>query len=144
MKKIINSLRENWFRVSLILVVFIAILVCFFSWKFAQEKKEALANNIKCQQEGVQLYEKEKKSLLRDEITTDPEFRFSKKLNTCLLMVTIIGSDETGSSLTAFIKDVYSNQDLASYTSYNIRGQEPSLYGDKEKYEALKELYFSN
>lgn len=139
-----NFIKQNWFKVGLIALILIAILVYLLSWQPTQKREKELANNIRCQQEGSQLYEKQKESLLRNDIYLDPEFRFSKELNTCLLKGAIIGADDTGSSSTFFIKDVYSNQELASYSSYNIKGQEPSMYGDREKYELLKEKYFSN
>ena len=142
-KNMKNFIKQNWFKVGLLAVAIIVVFFYLLLWQPAQKRKEALANNIKCRQEGSELVERAKKELRKNQIYYTPQFRFNDELNTCLYSGSRIGADNSGSLLTSFIKDVYTNQDLASYTSFfTIKGEEESVSGDKGKYELLREKYF--
>ena len=124
-------------------MILLAILFYQLSWKPRQESKENLANNIKCQQEGFQLFEKDKLSLTnRDKALIPPEFRFVKELNTCLYSGNFIFYDSTGSTFLVFIKDVYTNKMLTSYTSFSVKNGDIKLLDDRDKYDLMLAKYF--
>ena len=107
-----NFLNENWFKVGLLFLASTSILFYVFSWQPLQKKKEQLANNIKCQQEGTQLLERMKKELSsKRSYYGKAEFRFVPELSTCLLKVSLTFESENGSIQYAhFIRDVYAKQ----------------------------------
>jgi hypothetical protein len=91
----------------------------------------------------MELFKIDEKNLLSGERAMYPKFAFSDELNTCLYKVTIFSRDNTGSSIRAYIKDVYTNDELASYWSFNIKGKEPNTHGDKIEYDDMENKYFS-
>lgn len=131
--KIINWLRENWFKLSLLAIAIIVFLFYLLLWSPAQKKRETLSNNIKCQQEGSQLFEKEKKEsatkegFFRNARYLEPEFRFNNELNTCLYKGASLLIIKDITFFPFFIKDVYTNKPLASYSESKINGKPPDV-----------------
>lgn len=145
MKKFI---KENWFKFSLMILILIIILSYFLFIKPTQGKKEDLVNNIKCQQEGFQLSEKDKKDFFIEHEENkgykdfgDIEYRFVKELNTCLYKYSTTTGGEYGYFNYKFIKDAYTNKLLVEYNNVTFPGKEP-LYTNKEKYELMESKYF--
>lgn len=135
-------LKENWFKAGLIVALIVALGFYWFSWKPMQEREDALAKNIKCQQDGMRLHETEK-SGSSDQTYGDAEFVFSKELNTCLYRTIVAESTTQYVSYTRLIKDVYTNKTLAFYTTYIKEDETNETFGDVEAYRELEE-YFSS
>ena len=109
-----NFIKDNWFK--LIISVGI-ILVCitigyYFMIYLPKERaiKEDLANQIKCQQDGTELYKSQLKEQRQDTILGNPEFKFNNKLKTCLYKNIIVSSN----IINNFIIDVYTNKEIVS------------------------------
>lgn len=143
-----DFIKENWFRLGLLILVTTAILFYLLYWWPDQKREKTLANNIKCQQEGSQLFEREKNSsggiFPKDATHMTPEFRFISELNACLYKGGMIYID-IKSIMTMeeyFIKDVYANQTLGSKFVLKIKGEEPNVSGKKEEYDRLLQKYF--
>lgn len=137
-------------KVVILLLVILGLAFYFFQVKSSQDRKEFLLNSIRCQQDGSQLFEKDKKDFLTDYDRTEEdktfneaEYVFSKDLNTCLYKGSYSTLNSTGYYGYKFIKDVYSNKLLIEYSNITSNGQEP-LHGNKEKYEELENKYFNN
>jgi hypothetical protein len=136
---------KNFIKIAITVSVALLISGYFFWLKPAKDRKVALANNIKCQEEGFQLAEKDKKNFLSGqgyESFEEPEFKFIAQLNTCLYKGSTLSADKSGSALRKFIKDVYSNRELAFYSSIKT-SEEEVIVGDKAAYELLENKYFS-
>ena len=151
MKKFI---KENWFKVILVLLILAIILIYLFVIKPSQDKKELVQNNIKCQQEGYKMYEKEKEEFYTEHqfpycktfsdfncISAinfyEPEFLFNKDLNTCLYKqkTFLITVDKSSSfSFESYkIKDVYSNKIFKKQNiTENLKSHEEDIIGDKD------------
>jgi len=145
MKKFI---KENWFKFSLIILILIIILSYFLFIKPIQERKETLANNIRCQQEGSKLSENDKKSFLLGydktkeyKIIGDPEFKFINELNTCLYKGWNSTFNDNFYITNRFIEDVYSNKKLIESVEMGIGGKEAS-FTNNEEYKLLESKYF--
>jgi len=113
-----NFLKNNWFKIILVCII---IIILFFLFLFvsSHNKNETLSNNIKCQQEGFQIYKTVSDSS-KDNLTYgNPEFKFSKELNTCLYKGVEISKGKENSYYFYFIKDVYSNKQLVGYGILN-------------------------
>jgi len=125
-------LKDNWFKIVITVAILIVAVALgyYFAIYLPKEKaeKEYLNNQIKCQQEGVKLYEKEKLEgeKYADSISSlerilgyfiyGEEFKFNKKLNTCLYK----GERYYGITVNFrryFIKDVYTNREILVWES---------------------------
>ena len=133
-----NKIKENWFKLGLLIVSIVVILFYLLLWRPAQTINEMLANNIKCQQEGMELSNKTEKELPEGQIYLEPQFRFARELNTCLFTGSWIWISKPARY--TFIKDVYTNDIIGSYLIMN--GEEDSLVGDKAHFENLQKKYF--
>lgn len=124
------TLKDNWFKI--IIAIAILIIVVFVGYYFIiylpKEKKEYLTNQIRCRQEGNKLYlsEKEEGEKYASSMSNferilgyfiyNPEFKFNKKLNTCLYK----GEKRWGEEInfkSYFIKDVYTNKNIFIWES---------------------------
>jgi hypothetical protein len=141
-----NWIKENWFKISLLILIII-ILICLSLFISNQNKRENLSNNIKCQQEGMNLHEIENKELkenffgIRNEM---PEFKFSKELNTCLYKAIQISKAPGNSYLFYFITDVYKNKQLAAhltFTNDDVNKESSEMFSD-EDYKNFERKYF--
>ncbi len=134
-------LKENWFKVGILLIAIIAVLLYFRS----AERSKSLANNIRCLQEGSQLLARMRKespgSLLYSKTYSNPEFLFSSILNTCLMKGFVTIANDAGFSFNYFIKDVYTNKELAEYTSWEDITGEIAFVGEEE-FEHFEKEYF--
>ena len=137
-------IKENWFKLivaSAILIIAIAIGYYFIIY-LPKEKviKEELANQIKCQQDGMELYKSQVKEAGQNISFGNPEFRFSKKLKTCLYKNMYIAV----SSVSYFITDVYTNKDIINW--FQVKGDGIGEWNDLEGSEKnwklkVKELF---
>lgn len=145
-----NFIKENWFKAGLLIIAIIALAFYLLLWQPAQEKRETLSNNIKCQQEGSQLFEKEQKAQKEKDriikrVFKEPEFRFNNELNTCLYQGAWTDLGASGDHIFYFIKDVYTNKTLASYNIliHTKEKKQPDIFGNEEEYERLRVKYFT-
>lgn len=134
-------LKENWFKVGLLVVVVVATLLYFRS----AEQSKSLVNSIRCQQESSQLLERMRGELSSKESYDQVEFRFAPKLNTCLFngVLTIRNNNGSIYVFTHFIRDVYTNMDLARYDTFVNDDGQRNDFGEKEEYNLLEVKYFS-
>src|SRR3989338_4772897 len=114
-----NKIKENWFKLGLLTVSIVVILFYLLLWRPAQKRNEMLVNNIKCQQEGMELSNETEKELPEGRIYLEPQFRFARELNTCLFTGSWIWISISKPAQYAFIKDVYINDLLCSYLIMN-------------------------
>ena len=108
-------LKQNWFKITIIIIIiaFVASFIVIEAKKRASEQAELdLQSSIKCQQIGYAEYLREKSEDGR-KIFLSPLFKFDKTLNTCLYKGESLGGLFDNES---FIKDVYTNRTLASWT----------------------------
>jgi len=140
-----NFFKENWFKAGLLVLASVSILFYVFSWQPSQKKKEQLANNIRCQEDGTHLLERIKKELSSKESYDKAEFRFVLELNTCLFngARTARGNNDSTYFYSHFIKDVYTNMDLARYDTFVNDDGQGSDFGEVEEYNLLEIKYFS-
>ena len=104
-----------------------------------------MTNKIRCQQEGTQLLERMKRELSSKQAYYygKSKFRFVSELNTCLFNGSLTFENNNGSIYTRFIRDVYTNVDLARYdTLVNDDGQGADI-GEVEEYNLLEIKYFT-
>jgi len=142
-------LKENWFKIIIVLLFLSMIIVYLYIIKPSQDKKELLFNSIKCQQEGYKIYEKDKEKFYKElqsicgradckilfQSFYEPEFLFEEDMNTCLYkQVTFEMLEDKSSSYTAYdykIKDVYSNKIFKKQHISKEDGEE-YVSGDKD------------
>jgi hypothetical protein len=130
-----EKLKQYKYIVALAIIILGVIL-------YQYEKREFLANSIKCKQEGMKLFEKELEDLGVGNFPKTPQFQFSKKMNTCLYLGGHSFASNGDSFGVYYVKDVYSNKFLASYRSYTIK-KETTFDGDREEYLKLVDEYFA-
>ncbi|MCF7831252.1 hypothetical protein K9M41_04670 [Candidatus Gracilibacteria bacterium] len=104
-----------------------------------QDKDWALENKKQCQKDGFVFHEKEMEGVTNPFV---PRFRYSIELNTCLYKGGFISENVVN----WLIKDIYSNEELASHYS---EGGEDILIGlggmSKEEFKNIsKELGFAD
>lgn len=161
MKKFI---KENWFKIIIILSIFFVVAVYLFIIKPSYDKKELIQNNINCQKEGYKIYEKDKKEFDEEQKRysfcktsgdidcmdwTDfyePEFIFSKELNTCLYKkeTYVIGRQSSSGFFSihhSTIRDVYSNKIFKKQLIIKEGEGEEIISGDKD-YKLYENIYF--
>lgn len=134
-----NFLKQNWFKLGLFITAIVALLFYLVSGS-SNEEKDLLANSIKCNQEGTKLLEREKRELSGKQSYGNPEFRFVPELNTCLYRGSLVSEGREGFAFLHFIRDVYTNRDLAEYVEFE--NLEPDSFGIEE-YRRLEQEYFS-
>lgn len=111
--------KQNLNKMLIILVIGLVVLLYFQS---SQGKKEELSNNIKCQQDGFKLFEKDKEELRNYEsYNSAPKFKFIKELNTCLYAGVLYSDLPASYASYYFIKDVYTNIEIASKDNFNMK-----------------------
>ena len=101
-----------------------------------KSRQQLLENNIKCNQVGYSLYEKQK---AEDPYVRygPPEFKFNEKLNTCLYKYFYFSGDY----LDERIMDVYTNVDMVFWTE-KVKGMRETIVGSQEEWERKsKELF---
>lgn len=144
-----DFIKENWFKLSFaVAVILIGTSVAYYFFIYLPKKdldkvnenneKLFLVNQEKCQEDGMKLYNSDVRE--GEGITFGiPEFKFSNELNTCLYKSMYVG----GRYVSQFIKDVYTNKELASWDSImdeNSKFQD--LRGSKEEWDLrVKELF---
>ena len=133
---------ENWFKIGII-VVGLLVLFCLLSLISKQGKAEQLSNNIKCN-EQAQKYVAQGGGIFMSGDRSTYESKFVKKLNTCIVKVTSIGSslDLTIEHIRKSITDVYANKELATYMITNSSGQKIEMTGDSKLFNELDSKYF--
>jgi len=137
-------IMKNFLKQQLIVTLFVILCassIIYYHIVFLPSEKRgevSLENQIKCRQEGFKLYETEKKEILTSQFYLNPEFKFNEELNTCLYNGGLI----EGEYASAFIKDVYTNKELAGYSSFRPKGKEVQIFGDQGKYFELRIKYF--
>lgn len=140
-----DFLKKNWLKCGLLAVVIVTLVFYLFSWRPLQKRNELLTNSIRCQQDGSQLLERMKRKLSSSQYYYGkPEFRFAPKLNSCLMNGLLTSTHRTGSIYSHFIRDVYTNIDLARYDTLSNDDGTATEFGDIEKYGRLEAEYFSN
>jgi len=122
-------IKQNWFKIIISLGV---ILVCvaigyYFMIYFPKEKatKEELANQIKCQQDGTELYKLQLKEQGQDGSFGNPEFKFNKNLKTCLYKNIYV----SGVSIDNFITDVYTNKNIVEWLQFKSNNEWKDMEG---------------
>ncbi len=82
MKKFFN---ENWFKISILIVIIAAISVYYFGYFLPQQKQSALLNlQEKCRGVGQEAYKADGQEYGGVANLDDPQYGYSKKLNTCI------------------------------------------------------------
>ena len=127
-------IKQNWFKifiVAILLIVGLSIAYYFITYLPKERvEKEELANQIKCQQSGTELYKYQLKEVNSDGSLGNPEFKFNKDLKTCLYKNVIISAY----SNIYFVIDVYTNKELVSWTQ--IKSQKTGQWEDFASSEA--------
>ena len=130
-----NFIKENWFK----LLILLAVLFFAYYLIFNPNESEDLTNQIKCQEAGTRLHN----SLVADrenDTYGTPEFKFNKSLNTCLYKVVYMSGD----SVQLFIRDVYSNKELALWMTRNENDRRIDILGSQKEWEEkVNELFGS-
>ena len=109
------------------------------------EKENLLNKQKECQKDGMELHKITMGDVIDDAFV--PSFKFNEKLNTCLYEGGWFDHDNNSTSyITWFIKDVYTNKEIISYTSQTKNGKtEDLIVGglvSKEEFEQKeKELF---
>ncbi|MFA5871069.1 MAG: hypothetical protein WC842_04295 [Candidatus Paceibacterota bacterium] len=129
-------MKNNVLKISIsITLLIISLSVGYYFFFFLPSYKQdvlskenteqMLKKQIECQKIGTTLHEKESGSM---EGAFVPTFKFSAKLNTCLYKGGWLSSDATsGTQISWFIKDVYSNKEIVSYTTFTKDGKSNDL-----------------
>jgi len=122
-KKIINLLKSEWFKenwLKIIIAISFLIIAASVLYYFLLyiPNKEKLANEIKCMQEGLKVYEKQKEIEMQNESSSsfyfhNPEFKF--KNNTCYMKMSFVYYPGTGDiNDNQYIINVYTNDIISS------------------------------
>jgi len=146
-------LKENWFKLIIIIIFLIGILIIYYGFIFlldkekaGKEQQELFDFRAKCRLEGQKLYEIDKKEVEaknKQYVTTiysftickNPEFAYNKNLNTCLYYCYEWESTFSGSNAPDFvtnrywIKDVFTNKKILHYTEYGSGATGTSVRG---------------
>jgi len=129
-------MKNNLLKTSIsIAIVIISLSIGYYFFFFLPNYKQdalskenteqMLKKQIECQKNGTALHEKELGSM---EGAFVPTFKFSDKLNTCLYKGGWLSSNATsGTQISWFIKDVYSNKEIVSYTTLTKDGKSDDL-----------------
>lgn len=114
-------IKNNWFKLAIAISILIIAVVAgyYFVIYLPKEKadKDELSNQIKCQQEGTKLFERDVEEAKNSIIVIsvgNPEFKFNNKMNTCLYKAEefMSFSGSKFSTTTNFIKDAYTNKEV--------------------------------
>lgn len=134
---------KYWFKEILIVLVIVIFALYYFLWKLPQNKEINLTNQIKCQQKGTELLEKQQSEATEVEKYFGTEFKFNKELNTCLYKGKMSMSNNGVNYSYSFIIDVYTNKELASSGITKINN-ETTYSGDRsvEEYNLFENKYF--
>jgi hypothetical protein len=134
-------LKNNWFKVivAMVLLGIGGSVIYYFTVYLPKgmKEKESLANQIKCQQDGMELYKFQVKEQGQGSYG-NPEFKFNDNLKTCLYKNIYISQDYTGN----FIIDVYTNAEIVSWSSTKINGKWEDFQGNKEEWKKKVNLLF--
>lgn len=140
-----NFLKENWFKILIsLMILFIGGSVFYYHIFYLPKinKQKILEQKIAdCQQLGFKLYEadsKKDKELERFSFA-DPEFKYNDSLNKCFYK----GGHQNNDTIYVFIKDVYTNEVVASYVKFKSpfdelkEGEQKSRNAFVSKYEEI-------
>ena len=136
--------KINKLSIPATIIIASIILGGFYYITQTSKQKIALANNIKCQQDGFKLFEKDKEGLRDYEsYNSAPHFKFINELNTCLYAGVLYSDLPASYASYYFIKDVYTNMEIASMDKYNMKdGSESKSIKDPGEYNDLYYKYF--
>lgn len=123
-----NYLHLNWFKLVAILGLILCLgFISYYFIYFAPEQKrerayleekrlenEYLDNRIKCQKAGYEYWKREQSENEFMHYDYEPEYRFNKNLNTCLVQITYTNHNDT--SEVSEIVDIYQNKTLVRHT----------------------------
>ena len=116
-------MKENWFK----LITFLGILLACISVGYyfiiylpkTNSEQKRLENQIKCQQEGNEQYERDKQdtegNTLFSVFYSNPEFKFNEEMNTCLYKVERRSISATYHTVNFLIKDIYTNKEIFNW-----------------------------
>jgi len=128
MKKTISISIVSFLLISSVCIAYYFLI---FLPNFKQQElnksnaEELLKKQIECQKNGLALHEKDLGNM---EGALVPNFKFNEKLKTCLYKGGWTSSDaKAGFSISWFIKDVYTNKEIISYTSFTKDGKTEDL-----------------
>jgi hypothetical protein len=119
-EKIKSFILQNWFKI--VISIGVILIGCYFVIYLPKENRiqDNLANQIRCQQEGNEKYDKDVK--IEEErigrikyFYSNPEFKFNEKMGTCLYKVEkheLINISNGYVNSTMEIVDIYTNKDI--------------------------------
>lgn len=128
-------LKQNWLKlfIALSILLITSSATYYFFFYLPEERNTAikLANQIKCQQEGNQLYNSHLKEKTNNMVYGSPEFKFNSTLNTCLYKGLLISENFN----TFFIIDVYTNKEIVSWNQVKENGKWQDILGSQREWE---------
>jgi hypothetical protein len=145
-EKIETFILQNWLKI----VISIGVIIVGYYFVIYLPKEDRmqnnLANQIKCQQEGIKRFQNDKEEGSRiDFIYSGAEFKFNDKIDTCLYKVEIRLS--VGGENIAYIYkiiDIYTNKNIFIWNlSWDEKNQKwtDSESTQKEWEEKYRELF---
>ena len=135
-----DVLSKNWFKMIITFSIILACIAISYYFLVYLPKGKALNNRIKCQQDGTKLYNYENSQISTGSFSS-PEFKFNKKLDTCLYK----GSYFDRGYINSFIIDVYTNVKIVEWVQLESNNEWKDMKGTKQEWEnKINELFNKN